>query len=91
MASSRRQPTQPTVLDINAVIEGSSSMLRRLIGEEIDLVIRLDTALGFVKADAGQIEQILMNLAINAKDAIRWRFAGDQYAKRLPGWNVPAR
>jgi len=71
LAFSRRQVLQPTVLDLNAVVTGAEKLLRRLIGEDILLVTRLDPALGAVRADAGQVEQVVMNLAVNARDAMR--------------------
>jgi signal transduction histidine kinase/CheY-like chemotaxis protein len=70
LAFSRRQVLQPRVLDFNAVVGSVDKMLRRLIGEDIDLVTVPAPALGWVKADPGQLEQILMNLAINARDAM---------------------
>jgi two-component system, cell cycle sensor histidine kinase and response regulator CckA len=70
LAFSRQQILQPTTLDINGVIENFSSMLTRLIGEDITLVASLDPELGRISADAGQIEQVLMNLVVNARDAM---------------------
>ena len=70
LAFSRKQVLQPAVLDLNAVVTNVAEMLRRLIGEDIALVTALDPALGHVKADPGQIEQILINLAANARDAM---------------------
>jgi len=70
LAFSRKQVLQPAVLDLNAVVSKMGEMLRRLIGEDIDLVTILDPALGRVKVDPGQIEQIVMNLAVNARDAM---------------------
>ncbi len=70
LAFSRRQVLAPKVLDLNAVVAGMGAMLRRLIGEDIDLVTVLDPALGHVKADPGQLEQVVMNLAVNARDAM---------------------
>ncbi len=70
LAFSRKQVLQPRVLDLNAVVSNMSEMLRRLIGEDIALVTVLGPALGHVKADRGQIEQIIMNLAVNARDAM---------------------
>ena len=70
LAFSRQQVLAPRVLDLNALVADVEKMLRRLIGEDIDLVMVPGSALGRVKADPGQIEQILMNLAVNARDAM---------------------
>jgi two-component system cell cycle sensor histidine kinase/response regulator CckA len=70
LAFSRKQMLQPKVLDLNTVVTGMAQMLPRLIGEHIDLRFRLGDSLGQIKADAGQIEQVLMNLAVNARDAM---------------------
>jgi signal transduction histidine kinase len=70
LAFSRRQILQPVVLDLNAVVTDLEKMLRRLIGEDIDLVTYLDPTLCRVKADSGEIEQVVMNLVINARDAM---------------------
>ena len=70
LAFSRKQVLRPAVLDLSAVVSKMSEMLRRLIGEDIDLVTVLAPALGHVNADPGQIEQIVMNLAVNARDAM---------------------
>jgi PAS domain S-box-containing protein len=70
LAFGRRQLFQPRVLDINTIVESNSKMLRRSIGEDIELVTKLEAGLGSVKTDAGQIEQILMNLVVNAKHAM---------------------
>jgi two-component system cell cycle sensor histidine kinase/response regulator CckA len=70
LAFSRKQVLQPVVLDLNAVVANLAGMLRRLIGEDIALATALDQALGLVKADPGQIEQIVMNLVANARDAM---------------------
>ncbi len=61
---------QPKVLDLNKLVGGLSTMLRRLIGEDIDLRLSLRADIGRVSADPGQIEQVLMNLVVNARDAM---------------------
>ncbi len=70
LAFSRRQVMQPKVLDLNHLITGLSAMLRRLIGEDIDLRLALREDIGRVSADPGQVEQVLMNLVVNARDAM---------------------
>ena len=67
---SRRQIIEPTLLDINAVVAHMRPMLERLIGEDVKVVLSLGPKLALVKADQGQMEQILMNLAVNARDAM---------------------
>ena len=67
---SRRHAVEPQVLNLNALVANMQSMLRRMIGEHIDLDTQLAAELGSLKADAGQIEQVIMNLAINARDAM---------------------
>ena len=70
LAFSRQQVLQRQILDLNAVIAGMIQMLSRLIGENIELVFRPGSVLGRVKADSGQIEQVLLNLVVNARDAM---------------------
>jgi len=70
LAFSRKQVLQPRVLDLNAVVQGVEKMLQRLIGEDVTLQISTAPALGAVRADPGQIEQVIMNLAVNARDAM---------------------
>jgi CheY-like chemotaxis protein len=70
LAFSRRQVLQPRVLDLNAVVSDMEMMLRRLIGEDVELVAILDPALGPVLADPTQIEQVIVNLVVNARDAM---------------------
>ncbi len=70
LAFSRKQVAQMQVLDINEAIRGITDMLQRLLGEDIDLSVLLDDALFPVIADAGQFNQVLMNLAVNAHDAM---------------------
>jgi PAS domain S-box-containing protein len=70
LAFSRKQMLDPKVLDLNAVLTRNIKMLRRMIGEDINLVLKDGSEIGAVKADAGQIEQVIMNLAVNARDAM---------------------
>jgi len=70
LAFSRKQVLQPRILDLNAAVVETEKMLRRLIGEDVQLVTVLDDHLGQVRADPGQIDQVLMNLAVNARDAM---------------------
>jgi len=70
LAFSREQVVQPETVDLNMVIEGVSKMLRRLIREDIELCIRLASDLPLITADAAQTEQVIVNLAINARDAM---------------------
>jgi two-component system cell cycle sensor histidine kinase/response regulator CckA len=70
LAFSRKQILDPCVLDLNATVTGIEPLLRRMIREDIEIATALDSAAGRVKADAGQIEQVLLNLAVNASDAM---------------------
>jgi signal transduction histidine kinase len=70
LAFSRKQVLQPRLLDPNHLVAGMEKLLKRLIGEDIDLVTVLDSGVGRVKADPGQLEQVLLNLAVNARDAM---------------------
>jgi CheY-like chemotaxis protein len=70
LAFSRQQVLAPRVVNLNAVVEGLQKILRRVIGEDVELAAALAPDLGAVKADVGQLEQVLMNLTVNARDAM---------------------
>ena len=70
LAFSRKQVLQPRVLALNAVVLEAEQMLRRLIGETITMAVALDPQAGFVRADPGQLTQVLVNLCVNARDAM---------------------
>lgn len=70
LAFSRKQVLQSKVFDLNGTVSGISKMLVRVIGEDIEMTTRLESGLGLVKADPGQIEQVIINLAVNARDAM---------------------
>ena len=70
LAFSRKQVLQPRPLDLNEVVEGMEKMLRRLIGEDLHIETRLESDLRLVEADPSQIEQVIMNLAVNSRDAM---------------------
>ena len=70
LAFSRQQILEPRVLSLNTVVAGMESLLRRLLGEDIDLVVALTPGVGHVLADPGQLEQVIVNLAVNARDAM---------------------
>jgi two-component system, cell cycle sensor histidine kinase and response regulator CckA len=70
LAFSRKEVVDPKVLDVNALLADLAKMLGRLIGEDVELVIEPGAGLGCVKADAGQLEQAVMNLCVNARDAM---------------------
>jgi PAS domain S-box-containing protein len=70
LAFSRKQMLAPKILDLNEVVTENLKMLTRMIGEDIDLVMVPSTELGAIRADPGQIDQVIMNLAVNARDAM---------------------
>jgi two-component system cell cycle sensor histidine kinase/response regulator CckA len=70
LAFSRMQVLQPRVMNLNGVVEDMGRLLPRLIGEDIELTIRTEAGLGAIRADASQMEQIIMNLTVNARDAM---------------------
>ncbi len=70
LAFSRKEKISPQVLDLNDLIANTEKMLRRVIGEDIELVTKLQPELGLVKVDPSQMDQILMNLAVNCRDAM---------------------
>jgi two-component system, cell cycle sensor histidine kinase and response regulator CckA len=102
LAFSRKQVLQPKVIDLNDVVVETNKLLRRLIGEDIDLLTVLEPSLGQIKADPGQIGQVLMNLSVNARDAMPRCgkltietsniYIDEEYARRhvsvAPGWYV---
>lgn len=70
LAFSRRQMLQPRLINLNQIVLDMEQMLSRLLGEHVQIVTKLDPALALVRADPGQLEQVLMNLAVNARDAM---------------------
>ncbi|MCX8012086.1 MAG: GAF domain-containing protein, partial [Desulfobacterota bacterium] len=70
LAFSRRQIMEPKVVDLNFIIGDMENMIKRIIGEDIELECKLGEGLGKVKVDVGQIEQVIMNLAVNAREAM---------------------
>jgi CheY-like chemotaxis protein len=70
LAFSRKQVLSPQLVDLNRVVEDIAAMIRRIIGEDVDLVTRLETGLPDIRIDPGQLEQIILNLAVNARDAM---------------------
>lgn len=70
LAFSRMQVLQPTVMNLNGIVQDMGNLLPRLIGEDVELIIRPSAALGTIRADASQMEQVIMNLAVNARDAM---------------------
>ncbi len=81
LAFSRRQMLVPEMIDLNSLISSLSQMLHRVIGEDIELVLHLDPKLVAVTADPGQIQQVIMNLVVNARDAMP---RGGTFRSRTP-------
>jgi two-component system, cell cycle sensor histidine kinase and response regulator CckA len=71
LAFSRKQVVFPKILDLNDIVHNATNMFLRLVGEDIEIEFRPTTPLGSIQADPGQIEQVLMNLVVNARDAMR--------------------
>jgi GAF domain-containing protein len=100
LAFSRRQTLEPKIIDLNSVVRDVTRLLRRVIGENIELASTLASDLGHVRADPGQIEQVIVNLSVNARDAMpaggtltittsRVEVTGDRPVPGLkPGWYV---
>ncbi len=70
LAFSRKQPWNPEIIDLNRLASGLVKMLTRLIGEKVDLQLKVDGDIGTIRADRNQVEQIIMNLVVNARDAM---------------------
>ncbi|MEO6599354.1 MAG: response regulator [Polyangiaceae bacterium] len=70
LAFSRSEALRPTALELSTVVAGIEKMLHRIIGEDIELSTELSPALGIIRADAGQLDQVILNLAVNARDAM---------------------
>jgi len=73
LAFSRKQVIEPKVLEVNAIVANMEKMLCRLIGEDIQCLTELDSSAGYIKADLGQLEQVIMNIVVNARDAMPQR------------------
>ena len=97
LAFSRQQVLAPAVLDLNALLTDLGKMLPRLIGEDVELALQLDPRIGRVKADQSQIEQVVMNLVVNARDALPRggklviETANVILTKALQGGSIPVR
>ena len=90
LAFSRKQVLQPRIVSLNGVVTDLTTMLRRIIGEDIELRLDLEPALGRVLADAGQLEQVITNLAVNARDAMPHGGMLTLRTRNLSAEDVPA-
>jgi PAS domain S-box-containing protein len=90
LAFSRRQVLEPKVLDLNGVVTAAEKMLRRLIGEDVKLITNLQPGLSPVRADPGQLDQVILNLALNARDAMRHGGVLQLETRELESDRVPA-
>lgn len=70
LAFSRQQIVNPRIIDLNTIVQGMGDMLQRLVGDDVSIAVKPSIPLGGIKADVGQLEQVLMNLAVNARDAM---------------------
>jgi signal transduction histidine kinase len=70
LALSRKQVLQPKVVNINSVVSDMEEMLRRLVGEDLDVIVKMEPDLGPIRADPSQLQQVIMNLVVNARDAM---------------------
>jgi two-component system, cell cycle sensor histidine kinase and response regulator CckA len=70
LAFSRKQTLAPAVIDLNEIVSGMRTLLERVLGEDVGLIMDLDPSLGHVTADPGQLEQVILNMAVNARDAM---------------------
>lgn len=70
LAFSRQQIFYPRIIGVNAIVENMGDMLRRLVGDDVEIIVKPGIPLGSIKADVGQLEQVLMNLVVNARDAM---------------------
>jgi signal transduction histidine kinase len=88
LAFSRKQAPAPRLLNLNHLLADMESMLRRLVGKEVTLVTAFEPQLGLVRADPGQLEQVVMNLVLNARDAMPWGGTLTLATARVPGDGV---
>src|SRR5262249_16282550 len=70
LAFGRKQVLQPKPIDLNGIVLGLDKLIRRVVGPEIEMITLCNQSIGTVKADPGQIEQVIMNLVVNARDAM---------------------